>query len=255
MKCSEARIRIAGYVDGELSTQDASRLATHIDGCVACRSERSVQSFVSFELRREATRYAAPAALHRRVRAALQAKPARGEAWWRRLAAPALAPAAGFAFAALVGSNAYLLAMQPSKDERVAEDVLTSHVRALMSSRPIDVASSDRHTVKPWYRGKLDFSPPVTDFASEGFSLAGGRLDYVDGHAVAALVYVHREHVIDVFVWPAANSASTPPAQLTRRGYNLLHATHAGMNCWIASDLEAPDLVELDRLLAAARAM
>jgi anti-sigma factor RsiW len=255
MNCSEARIQTAGYVDGELSTQDSSRLSNHLSECPRCRRARSVQSFVSVEVRREASRFTASAALRRRVGAALRSKPAQRDSWWRNLLGPALAPAAGFAFATLLTGNVYLLATNPSKDERIAEDVLTSHVRALVSARPIDVVSSDRHTVKPWYTGKLDFSPPVTDFASEGFALAGGRLDYVDGRPVAALVYAHREHVIDVFVWPSSHSGSAPPAQLVRRGYNVVHSTQAGMNCWIASDLEMPDLMALERLLAASRAM
>jgi anti-sigma factor RsiW len=177
-------------------------------------------------------------------------------AWWLRGHGRGfLAPAAGFAFAALLTSNVVLLAMQPSKDERIANEVLASHVRALFTERPIDVESSDRHTVKPWYAGKLGFSPPVADYAADGFTLVGGRLDSVDGDPVAALVYRHDKHLIDVFVWPAESAASKPPARLALRGHNLLHWSSAGMTFWAVSDLDAAELAALQRLMSRARAM
>ena len=166
-----------------------------------------------------------------------------------------LAPAAGFALAALLASNVVLLAMQPSPEERIAHEVLSSHVRALFTERPIDVESSDRHTVKPWYAGKLGFSPPVADYAAEGFALVGGRLDSVDGDPVAALVYRHDRHMIDVFVWPADSAASSSPARLALRGHNLLHWSFAGMNFWAISDLDASELAALQRLMSRARVM
>jgi anti-sigma factor RsiW len=250
MNCNEARNRIAAYVDGELSTPDSSRLDGHVSGCQDCRRERSVQSFVSRELRRELTYFHASDSLRRRIRAAVKSKPAaRGDAWWHRLGWAALTPAAGFASVALLSANVVFLATLPSKEDRLAEDVLASHVRALMSSHPIEVASSDQHTVKPWYAGRLDFSPPVTDFARDGFPLVGGRLDYVDGRNVAALVYQRGRHQVGVFVWPASNGASERPETLARRGYNMLHWTQSGMSYWMASDLEAPELARLEKLL------
>ncbi len=256
MNCSEARIQLSGYVDGELSTSQGSRLEAHVSGCAACQRDRSVQSFVHEELRRELTRYVAPAALHRRVRAAMQAKSGESRAsWWRRLNWAVLTPAAGMAFAALFSANLVILSALPSKEERLADEVLTSHVRALVASHAIDVVSSDRHTVKPWYTGKLDFSPPVTDFVADGFQLVGGRLDYVDGRTVAALVYRRGGHMIDVFIWPASGAAISRPSSLTRRGYNLVRSSHAGMSYWIASDLETPELIRLEELIAGTHAM
>jgi anti-sigma factor RsiW len=256
MNCSEARIQLSGYVDGELSTSQCSRLDAHVSDCAACQRDRSVQSFVHEEVRRELTRYQASAALHRRIRAALQAKaPVPRGSWWRHLSWATLTPAAGMAFAVLFAANVAILAALPSKEDRVADEVLTSHVRAMVASHTVDVISSDHHTVKPWYTGKLDFSPPVTDFAADGFKLMGGRLDYVDGRTVAALVYQHDGHVVDVFIWPTANTGSARPASLVRRGYNLSHSSHAGMSYWIASDLEAPELARLEALIAATHAM
>jgi len=256
MNCSEARIRLAGYVDGELSSSECAHLDAHVDACSACRRERSVQSFVSLEMRRESTSFAAPPALRRRVRAALGPRStAHDAAWWRHLRWAMLTPAAGVAFATLFCANLVLMAALPSKEQRLAEDVLTSHVRALMTARAIDVVSSDQHTVKPWYAGKIDFSPEVIDLAGDGFSLKGGRLDYVDGRAVAALVYQHRQHLIDVFIWPASTSEVDPPRNLALRGYNVLHWTHEGMTYWAASDLDAAELGRLGDLLSRTRAM
>jgi len=256
MNCSEARIQLSGYVDGELSTAQSSRLDEHVSGCPACQRDRSVQAFIHAELRHELTRFQAPADLHRRIRAALQAKSNESRSpWWRRLSWTLLTPAAGMAFAVLLGANVVILASLPSKDDRLADEVLTSHVRALVASHAIDVVSSDRHTVKPWYTGKLDFSPPVRDFAADGFKLMGGRLDYVDGHTVAALVYEHGGHVVDVFIWPTPDTASTHASGLERRGYNLVHANHAGMSYWLASDLESTELGRLEELITGNHAM
>ncbi|MGE5616474.1 MAG: anti-sigma factor family protein [Bacillota bacterium] len=161
-----------------------------------------------------------------------------------------MAPAATGAFAVLSAINVALIAAIPSKEDRVTDEVVTSHVRALMTSRPIDVVSSDQHTVKPWYAGKLDFSPPVTDFAAQGFALAGGRVDYVNGRAVAALVYRDREHLIDLFVWPASQGEEAVTA-IERRGFNVVHWSSGGMAYWAASDAEAASLERLRQLVAA----
>jgi anti-sigma factor RsiW len=267
MDCSEARVLLAGYVDGELPTPECSRLDAHVAGCPGCRRERSVQAFIHLELRREARRFPAPSALQRRLRALAEAArvedghsfarrwSARLGAFWAQSGARLAAPTAGLALAALLSANVVLLSSLPSKEDALAAEVVGSHVRALMGARSIDVASSDRHTVKPWFAGKLDFSPPVSDLAAEGFALVGGRLDYVDEQPVAALVYQRRKHVIDVFIWPAPGASSAPAASVARRGYNLLHWVKFGMNYWIVSDLESEELKQLERLLAATRMM
>ena len=255
MKCAEARSRIAGYVDNELDNLECMRLDSHVSACGPCQHERTQQVFVSQELRRELTRFRAPARLHRRVRDSLRKDRATAQPWWRRMGGSALVPAAGVAFAALFSANIFILASVPSAEDRLAGNVLDSHLRALMTARPIDVASSDQHTVKPWYAGRLDFSPPVTDYAAEGFPLIGGRVDYVDGRSVAALVYQHHKHVVDAFIWPSAGSSPKAPAVLAQRGYNLVHWTRDGMTYWLASDLETPELMHLEALLASSSSM
>ena len=250
MDCSEARIRLAGSVDEELPLAEQSALDAHLGDCPACRGERSTQWFVHRVLGREATRHAASPALRRRVRAALRAADDRhADRWWRRWTWTLPVPALGAALAAILAANGAILASLHPDTDRIAEDVLAGHVRALVTSHPIDVASSDRHTVKPWYAGRLDFSPPVTDFAGDGFPLEGGRLDYIDGRTVAALVYSRREHRIDAFEWPAPDERVEPLQVEDRRGFHLVHWTRGGMRYWLASDLETAEMERLARLL------
>ena len=201
------------------------------------------------------TYFQAPPELRDRIRATLRARRPERASWWRHWSWTALAPLATAAFAVLSSVNVALIAALPSSEERVADEIVASHLRALMTARPIDVASSDQHTVKPWYAGKLDFSPPVKDFAAEGFALVGGRIDYVNGRTVAALVYRRGAHFIDVFEWPASGETGEEPATLARRGYNIVHGSNDGMAHWLASDLETPLLLQLEALLARANRM
>jgi anti-sigma factor RsiW len=126
--------------------------------------------------------------------------------------------------------------------DAVAQEVVSSHVRALMGEHLFDVKSTDQHTVKPWFLGKLDFSPPVTDLAQAGFPLTGGRLDYVAGHPVAALVYTRGQHTINVFVWPEGSDTIRSGDARTIRGFHVRHWTDGGMAYWAVSDVNDADL-------------
>lgn len=193
-------------------------------------------------IRREATRHAPSAALADRIRADLRGPETPAPARSRSFSARWLQALALFgAGAATAWGLALTLWVAPLPDATV--DALTdSHVRSLMGTHLADVASSDHHTVKPWFAGKLDFSPPVIDLADEGLPLTGGRLDYVEGHPVAALVYRSGPHVINLFVWPAADAKARAPQLQVKRGYNLVHWTEAGMQAWAVSDLNAAEL-------------
>jgi anti-sigma factor RsiW len=196
---------------------------------------------------RDATYHRAPDALRERVRANLaresrladRAKP------WRFLAM-----AASFAAVALVTWNLAMLTAMPGNDELLAHDLVTAHVRSLMiDSHLNDVVSSDQHTVKPWFAGKLDFAPPVHDLANAGYPLAGGRLDYVNGRAVAVLTYRYRQHLVNVFIWPEAGETS--PHTMSRQGFSVVQWTSGGMKYNAVSDASAGPLLALADALRA----
>ena len=134
-------------------------------------------------------------------------------------------------------------------EEFETSEVASSHIRSLMVSHLYDIASTDQHTVKPWFEGKLNYSPSVKDFAAQGFELLGGRLDYVDGKQVAALVYHHNKHIINVFEWLASDNESTTRSVHQMQGFNLISITHQGMKYWVVSDLNAAELESLANLI------
>jgi anti-sigma factor RsiW len=135
------------------------------------------------------------------------------------------------------------------RSERLQQELLAAHVRSLLQDSPIQIASSDQHTVKPWFAGRVDFAPEVKDLTGEGFPLLGGRLDYVRDRRVGVLVYRRRAHVINVFMWPSGSNEATAPSLVTRNGYNLLAFDKGGISYWAVSDLEAGELRRLASLL------
>lgn len=214
-------------------------------------NDRDDGNELSAAIRTQASRHRAPTALAANIVAALstemRAEPAgfrRG--WWRGWGWLPLGSA--FACGLLAGLAVLLINPAPADDPLVRE-VVASHVRSLMVAHLSDVASTDQHTVKPWFNGKLDFSPPVEDMAASGFPLAGGRLDYLNQRTVAALIYHRRQHTINVFVWPASESLFEQSTRLTRQGYNLESWRKGGMQFWAVSDLNARELSELASLL------
>ncbi|MGH7153425.1 MAG: anti-sigma factor family protein, partial [Acetobacteraceae bacterium] len=153
--------------------------------------------------------------------------------------------ALAFGGGAAVAAAVVLLLVLPGGGGEIAQDVASAHIRALQPGHLMDVVSTDQHTVKPWFDGRLDFAPPVKDLAAQGFPLIGGRLDYLDGHPAAALVYRRAKHLIDLYVWPAQSSTSggpTAPRTGERNGYHLVHWRQDGMQLWAVSDVEAAQL-------------
>ena len=256
MECSNAQSLIDGYLDHELDPARSLEVEAHLRVCSVCTRSYQDRQALRDALKVDALYCNAPAGLENRVQRALR-QAAKGEvapgrrAWsWMKVAAP-------LAAAALV-----VLTLLPffggrsgrSGDELLTEEVVASHIRSLQADHLADVASSDRHTVKPWFTGKLDFSPPVEDLAAAGFPLLGGRLDYLNNRAVAALVYRRDKHLINVFVWPSSESGNTPMVAALRHGYNLLHWTDSGLSFWVVSDLERDQLEKLVEFLKASRA-
>jgi anti-sigma factor RsiW len=197
---------------------------------------------VGERIRNEATYHAAPAHLRARILASLPRESA-APAWrWKPWG---LASGLAAAFALVLAVGVYVA--MPGADEKLAEDIVAAHVRSLMVDHAFDVASSDSHTVKPWFAGKLNFSPPVFDLTTQGFALVGGRLDYLDRRPVAALVYRHRQHLINLFVWPSAGEE--PARKIGRQGFHLLGWAREGMNFWAVSDLNAEELAQFRAML------
>ena len=162
--------------------------------------------------------------------------------WWLNIAAPMAA--AAVMILALVP-----FLRGPSVDDLLAREIVSSHVRSLMASHLADVPSSDQHTVKPWFAGKVNFSPPVEDLAKQGFPLIGGRLDYLDNRPVAALIYQRQKHFINLFIWPSGSDSDVEAKTVSRQGYNLFHWTRSGMTYWAVSDLNNAELQEFVQLV------
>jgi len=199
------------------------------------------------ELIRHATYYSASPALQGRIRTSLRfvRRPTRFDGWAR-----GFAMAATVAAVAVVSWKGALLTASPAADDELAGQVTTAHIRSLIAEGHLhDVLSTDRHTVKPWFSGKLDFAPPVEDFADAGLPLTGGRLDYLAGRPVAALTYAHQKHVVNLFVWPAQTSRDVSPVALSRQGYSMEHWTAGGMNYWLVADVEPRQLVSLANVI------
>ena len=153
----------------------------------------------------------------------------------------------------IVVSVALLQTTRAARTDAIVSQVIANHVRSLLASQLVDVVSSDQHTVKPWFDGKIDFAPEVRDLSANGFPLVGGRLDYLDGKTVAALVYHRNKHPINVFITPALTSRGTSPTAATRRGYNVLSWTNNGMKYWAVSDLNQAELREFTEMLRAVK--
>jgi anti-sigma factor RsiW len=234
------------YVDAELDLVTSQEIERHLRGCEDCRRVEQQIRALREALTSDAPAYRAPAHLRRNVRAALRREPkesGRGISW------PWLVFATGTVCAVLFLAAA-LFQTTRANHNALVDQVIGSHVRSLLATHLVDVASSDQHTVKPWFDGKIDFAPPVRDLSSDGFPLAGGRLDYLDGKTVVALVYHRNHHPINLFVAPAVGKGDTAANFINRRGYNLFHWTRGEMEYWTVSDLNQSELRQFSDLLA-----
>jgi anti-sigma factor RsiW len=241
MTCAAAKSLLEPFLDEELDAPQRAQVAEHLARCASCAEMHAQLLELRTAIRSQAPYYRAPAGLRERIRFSVRqaGRPADGTWRWIAIAAAIL----------LVVSAAWNVALFRSHNSSanvIAQNVLSSHVRSLIGAHLLDVPSTDRHTVKPWFNGKLDFSPDVRDFAAQGFPLIGGRVDYVGDRQVAALVYQRRQHVINLFTWPSA--APDSPAELMRNGYHVIHWNSAGMAWWAVSDLNADELRQFEGL-------
>lgn len=239
MDCQDAQEKMERDQDGALDTPGRRALHTHLAGCEVCSAAGEQLLALRSTVRERASYFAAPDSLRQRIGRQVKDRQAPAP---QRVALPWWGFTASLAAVAVLAVAITLGVGMPAREDQIAQQIVASHVRSLMENHLADVASSDQHTVKPWFSGKLDFSPPVRDLAAEGFPLIGGRLDYVGGRPVAALVYQHRQHRINVFVWPAQERSAAARRSITLNGYNALEWTQAGMNYWAVSDLNPAEL-------------
>jgi len=264
MACAEL-LQTQAYIDGELSGSEADAAERHVAGCAHCQAFCEDAAALGDEIRNYAQRYTAPDRLKLRVREAiaeanLEAAPPRHSwAWLDQLRSAArdarsrvfLGGFLGGAGVSGLAAALLVLAVLPPAPDALADRVVRAHTQALMSGQVIQVVSTDHHTVKPWFAGRIDISPPVHDFAAEGFKLTGGRVDKLAGQSAAVVVYAHGRHVIDLFVW--ADRGGRLPGMGTRRGYNILCWKHDDLDFAAVSDTQASELTAFANLIRSAQ--
>ena len=244
MRCNEVRPRLEAYVDGELAEAERVQLRDHLADCPECRPETAALERLRADIREHAPAYRAPEALRSQIRVALRreaaaiARPGMPAPGW-------LAYAASILIAVAVGSGGTWLISGEHQQDTIADEVIDSHLRSLLADHLTDVASSDKHTVKPWFAGRTDLSPPGVDLAALGFPLVGGRLDLIEGKPVPALVYRAGKHVINVFVLPS--QAGDHAETVTRLGYTLRHWTQGDLGYWAVSDAAPDEFAKFER--------
>jgi anti-sigma factor RsiW len=248
MQCRDAQEVLNALIDGEVVGGQQEAAAAHVAGCPLCTKLTNDYRRIGERLR--AVAYVPPPPdLGDKIHACLRSedRSARGK-WqfdarrWMQQAA-ALVVVAGLS--ALVSWH---LARSAADQRRLERDIVSAHVRSLLQDTTIQIASSERHVVRPWFNGRIEFAPGVKDLAAQNFALLGGRLDWIDGKRVATLVYKRRLHIINVFMWPADAQADETPRATGLNGYNAISWTSGGMAHWAISDLNAKELAELQAL-------
>jgi mycothiol system anti-sigma-R factor len=262
VNCEEIKNLMDAYLDGELDPVTSQKAEEHLRGCPKCEQAYGVETAMAHAISQAAPYYKAPLELRERIQVSLReaigaparrVAPADDSFPVRRPEAVRravffdkpwnwLALAAAIALAAIVASSFLPRPRQPGAEQFLATQLIASHVRSLMADHLTDVASSDQHTVKPWLDVNLDFAAPVVDLSGDGFPLIGGRLDYLDNHSVAALVYQRRKHFINLFIWPTTPADSKEQKMVEREGYHLVHWADGDFTYWAVSDVSVGDL-------------
>ena len=239
MTCDEAEILLHALIDGELDAGHTRAVEDHIAGCPRCAAQLASYREMSKIIAGADVRYKAPLELRRRIEASL---PQPKQAPSRRAVLRGFAM--GSAVSAIAATGLVAIILRGDDEARIESEVVSAHLRSLQAGHLTDVLSTDQHTVKPWFNGKLDVAPPVVDLTAQGFTLIGGRLDYVDTRPIGAIVYRRRAHVINLFVAQTASAERRAAKIETIQGFNIRRWSERGLNYWAVSDLAADELAE-----------
>jgi len=268
MNCEEATKLMDGYLDSELDPITSQKIEQHLRECPKCDQAYKIHGSLIRVIGNATPYYKAPAELREQIQSSLRdavgAKDKGGSGQPGQLSVPrpqgerrpvlSQVPWNWLALAATIMLGALITAVflprmrPPNADQFLATQLIASHVRSLMANHLMDVPSSDQHTVKPWLDAKLDFAAPVADLSSQGFPLIGGRLDYLNNHSVAALVYQKRKHFVNLFIWPTTPEDSTAQTVVEREGYHLVHWSDGDFTYWAVSDVNPSDLQNFKQL-------
>jgi anti-sigma factor RsiW len=260
MTCDEAEILLHALIDGELDAGHARDVEAHVASCAACTAKLANFRTLRTAMAQAQLKEAAPAALRNRIEAVL-AVPAASvaaprQSWFDSLRASWKNFFGGFAvgtaLSAAVAASLVIGVIRNEQDQRIAGDVVSAHLRSLQAGHLTDVETSDQHTVKPWFNGKLDVAPPVIDLTAQGFTLIGGRLDYINGQPVASIVYRRRKHIINLFVAQRLGAAVHGVKDESVQGFNIRRWSEGGLDLWAVSDIDAGELDEFGQKFTAA---
>ncbi len=239
MTCDEAELLLQALIDGELDAGHARDVENHVADCAHCTAMLRDYREMSQAIAAAGAQYKAPLELRKRIENALpQPRPVQS----RRAVLRGFAM--GSAVSALAATGLVAIVLRHDDMERIQSEVVSAHLRSLQAGHLTDVISTDQHTVKPWFNGRLDVSPPVIDLTTQGFTLIGGRLDYVDARAIGAVVYRRRQHVINLFVSQTASTERRAAKIETIQGFNIRHWSDRGLNYWAVSDLASDELAD-----------
>ena len=239
MTCDEAEILLHALIDGELDAGHARDVESHVATCPRCAPQLAAYREMSRQIADANLHYTAPLSLRRRIEASLpQPKPGPS----RRSVLKGFAM--GSALSAIAASGLFAIVLRHDDDQRILSEVVSAHLRSLQAGHLTDVISTDQHTVKPWFNGKLDVSPPVVDLTAQGFTLIGGRLDYLDAREIGAVVYRRRQHIINLFVARTSDTERRPATMEHIQGFNIRTWSAQGMKFWAVSDVAPDELAE-----------
>jgi anti-sigma factor RsiW len=256
MNCAESEVLLHALLDGELDAGHAREVETHAAACMACAEQLKAFRAMRQAMAGADLREAAPSRLRSRIESALPL-PAPAVIAPQRFFQPSRRSffggfAIGTALSAAVAASLVLTVLGTNEEQTIASEVVSAHIRSLQPGHLTDVETSDQHTVKPWFNGRVDVAPPVVDLTAQGFTLIGGRLDYIDGEPVASIVYKRRQHVINLFVAQRLGAKHVRAKTQTIQGYNVRHWSEEGLEFWAVSDIDAGELEEFGQKIAAA---